>query len=225
MDKLGLIFLSLIVFVSFGVVATGAWGQGSTSNGNGSIQERASSDLWSAQSGNNGSGASLTGTGPWDLGGLSQNGTGATAEVGNVGGTAPSSTPTLTPTPTPTDTATDGPTPTPTDTPIGGVTPAPTDTPTDGPSSTPTDTPTEGPSPTPSSTPTDGPSPTPTATCGVTDVDFDLVVDGVLNAEDLLEFLTQLESGTATCDFNCDGVCDSDDLFLIATLWQEILEQ
>jgi hypothetical protein len=188
--------LFLTVLISLGVLPSYIWGQGSTSNGNGSIQERTSSDLWSADRGVSGSGASLSVAGPWVLGQPSQNGSGATADVGNVGGAAGSSS-SPTPTPSPTDSVTPGPSPTPTDTPAEISSPTPSDTPTEGPS----------------------PTPTPTATCDVTNSDFDLVLDGVVNAEDLLGFLTELESGTFSSDFNCDGTSDSLDLFLMAEKW------
>jgi hypothetical protein len=192
--NLNLTFLHLAVSISFAVWASSSWGQGSTTNGNGSVGDQISADVWVSGYGTNVAGDSVSVSGPWDLGGPSENAGGAGAAVGHVDlGVAASPVPT----PTPTDTVTPEPSPTPTDTPTDGPSPTPTDTPTDGPSST----------------------PTPTATCDVTDSDFDLIADGVVNAEDLLGFLTELESGTFSSDFNCDGTSDSLDLFLMAEKW------
>jgi hypothetical protein len=118
-------------------------------------------------------------------------------------------TPTEAPHPTPTDSATVGPSPTPTDTPTEGASPTPTDTPTEGASPTPSETPTVNPSESPTPTNTSGPSPTPTETPtpgGVADYDVaPEQTDGVVNEQDLLEWLRRIREegalGSLLLDF------------------------
>lgn len=115
-------------------------------------------------------------------------------------------TPTNEPSPTLTNTQAEGPTPSATQTSTEGPSPTTTETSTEGPSPTVTETSTEGPSPTASETATEEPSPTATdTTIGApsptpTDTrNYDVkpeVVDGEIDAQDLLEWFKQVQSGS-----------------------------
>ncbi|MCA9435661.1 MAG: VCBS repeat-containing protein [Candidatus Omnitrophica bacterium] len=114
----------------------------------------------------------------------------------------PTGTPTLTPTPTETSTNTMEVILTETPTPTEDLTPTPTETSTDGPSPTPTDTPTDGPSPTPTETPVSG--------LGGYDVQPQPVLDGKIDARDLIEWLQRIQNNME----------DSQLLFGFSQYWQ-----
>jgi len=126
----------------------------------------------------------------------------------------PTSTPTNTSTQLPTDTPTVTPTPseTPTGTPTATVTA--TSTPTETASATPTETATLTPTATAEDTPTSTVTPTPTC-----EADYDLVQDGVIDHLDVLEMIRLLRANDSAGDLNCDGITDSEDLWLLSLYW------
>jgi hypothetical protein len=181
-------------------------------NPNGIRWQSASSEAWSgsAQTGGSGDRARLAGT--YDGGPDTVNPQGVTGYFGLLD---PILAPvTVTPTPSPTGLS---PTPTPTETPTASPTFSPT-------ALTPTNTAT--PTPTmPTSTATASPTLTPTTltatpTCFITDQDYDLNGDNRVSVEDLLLFIQAMEKGTGAVDFNCDGLTDADDLFLMSQKWE-----
>jgi hypothetical protein len=219
--------------------------QSAGGNGNGSLIGRSAGELHTAEQSTNGGGASINAAGPYTLGKFSTNGTGARAGVGIVLDeviASPADTPTPSPTETPTVTLTPTSTPSLTATnsatgtpiPTSTLTPTntasrtamivPTSTSTSEPSQTFTPTATATATATATLTQTVEPTPTPTDTCDVVDEDFDLVVDGTINAKDMLIFLAQIRSGSATADFNCDNSVDSLDLYLLSQKWTASLE-
>lgn len=113
---------------------------------------------------------------------------------------------------------TDQNTPTPTPT----ITPTPSQTQPEGPTQTPTETTTPDPSGTPTETiqPTNTATPTQTGSPEpLSPADFN--EDGNVEAGDMIEMISELQSGGVETDLNEDGVIDYKDCFRFSIHWQE----